>query len=75
MYPRGFHPSPERSRRTERHEHRGFQEVVPRAGVSVLGIGRDCILYYSGRLGGPEVWTQVHVATHRDLQFDWRPQC
>jgi len=75
MYPRGVHPSSERSRRTERYEYRGFQEVVPLTWVPVLGVGCDCIFYCFGRLGSSEVWTQVHVTAHRGLQFDRWSQC
>ena len=75
MQPWGLHPSFECSGRTERHEYCGFQEVVPRAWIPVLGIGRDRIFCYFGHLGGPEVWTQVHVAVHWSLQFDWRSEC
>lgn len=74
MYPWGFHPGSERPRRTERYEYRGFQEIVPRAWLLVLGIGRDCVLRRFGCLGGPKVWTQVYVAAYRGLQFGWRSQ-
>ena len=74
MHPWGFHPGIERPRRTERYEYRGFQEIVPCAWLLVLGIGRDRVLRRFGCLGGPEIWTQVHVAAYRGLQFGWRSQ-
>jgi hypothetical protein len=75
MHPWGLHPGSERTRRTERYEYRGFQEVVSRAWLLVLGIDRDCVLRCFGCLGGPEVWTQDHVAVYRGLQSGWRSQC
>ena len=74
MHPWGFHPGIERPRRTERYEYCGIQETVPLTWFPVLGVGGDCGLCYSGCLGGAEVWTQVHVAVHRGLQFDRRSQ-
>lgn len=74
VYPWGFHPGFERTRRTECYEYRGLQEVVSCTWFPLLGIGRHCILYCFGGVGGTEIWAQVHVAIHWGLQFDWRSQ-